>query len=83
METVPFNDKERKYKHISLVLGGNGIASDHALAARILLSKGDRTEVTVVNSNKTERHILLRDLLDQFASVHEAIEGENKGHVCA
>ncbi|KAL1593157.1 hypothetical protein SLS60_010764 [Paraconiothyrium brasiliense] len=60
------SDKEYTFNKISLVLGGSGITPGYALIARILLSSGDKTEVRVVNANKTEKDILLKDELEKM-----------------
>ncbi|OLN97767.1 Nitrate reductase [NADH] protein-like protein [Colletotrichum chlorophyti] len=59
--------EERIYKHVSLVLGGSGVTPGYSLIARIFASGGDDTEVRVVDANKTEKDILLREELDEFA----------------
>ncbi|KAF2089605.1 hypothetical protein K490DRAFT_37273 [Saccharata proteae CBS 121410] len=60
------DDHELVFKRVSLVLGGSGITPGYALIARILLSQGDDTEVRVVDANKSEADILLREDLDKF-----------------
>ncbi|OCL15197.1 hypothetical protein AOQ84DRAFT_225138 [Glonium stellatum] len=59
-------DKNHHFARISLVLGGSGITPGYALIARILLSKGDETEIRVVDANKSETDILLKEDLDKF-----------------
>ncbi|GKT41145.1 nitrate reductase [NADH] 1 [Colletotrichum spaethianum] len=59
--------EERMYKHVSLVLGGSGVTPGYSLIARIVAAGDDKTEVRVVDANKTEKDILLRDELDGFA----------------
>lgn len=58
--------KARSFKRVSLVLGGSGITPGYSLIARILLSRGDTTELRVVDANKSEKDILLRQDLDRF-----------------
>lgn len=53
-------------RRVSLVLGGSGITPGYTLIARILLSDGDKTELRVVDANKTEEDILLRGELDRL-----------------
>ncbi|KAL4967501.1 nitrate reductase [Aspergillus stella-maris] len=55
-----------QYKRVSLVLGGTGITPGYALIARIMLNKDDKTEIRVIDANKTPDDILLRDELDKF-----------------
>lgn len=58
--------KERHFDKVSLVLGGSGITPGYSLIARILLSPGDKTELRVIDANKTEKDILLREDLEKF-----------------
>ena len=68
----------RHFKRVSIVLGGSGITPGYALMARIVLAPGDNTEVRVVDANKTEEDILLRDELDKL----EKIGRQKGGQVC-
>ncbi|KAL4898895.1 hypothetical protein BDW74DRAFT_184256 [Aspergillus multicolor] len=58
--------QKRTFKRVSLVLGGSGITPGYALIARILLTEGDKTEIRVIDANKTPEDILLHDELIQF-----------------
>lgn len=58
--------KERHFKRVSLVLGGSGLTPGYALLARILLSPEDKTEVRVIDANKSEADILMREELTRF-----------------
>lgn len=58
--------QERHFRHVSLVLGGSGITPGYSLIARILLAKGDDTDIRAVDANKAESDILLRDELKNF-----------------
>lgn len=58
--------KEYTFNKISLVLGGSGITPGYALIARILLSLGDKTQIRVVDANKSEKDILLKDELEKM-----------------
>lgn len=58
--------EERIFHRVSLVLGGSGITPGYALIARILLTEGDTTEIRVIDANKTEKDILLREELNKF-----------------
>lgn len=70
------DDKELHFRNISLVLGGSGITPGYQLLARILKSSmednetKDETKIKVVDANKTENDILLRDELNQVAKNH-------------
>lgn len=60
------SDKPYRFDKISLVLGGTGITPGYSLIARIVLSEKDATQIRVVDANKTETDILLKEELDQF-----------------
>lgn len=59
-------NKEYTFSRINLVLGGSGITPGYALLARAMLSADDKTEIRVVDANKSESDILLKDQLDAF-----------------
>ncbi|KAJ0167035.1 NADH-cytochrome b5 reductase 2 [Colletotrichum tanaceti] len=70
--------EERVFRRVSLVLGGSGVTPGYSLIARIVAAASgrgsggndddvDETEVRVVDANKAEKDILLRDELDGFA----------------
>jgi nitrate reductase (NAD(P)H) len=54
------------FNRINLVLGGSGLTPGYALLARALLSPTDKTEIRVIDANKSEKDILLRESLDDF-----------------
>lgn len=58
--------KERTVKRVSLVLGGSGITPGYSLIARIMMTPEDKTEMRVIDANKTEGDILMRDELKHF-----------------
>ena len=58
--------RERHFDRVSLVLGGSGITPGYSLLARVLLTEGDATRLRVVDANKTEKDILLRQELEDF-----------------
>lgn len=67
--------KEYHFSKVSLVLGGSGITPGYQLISRILRAKDlgedeDTTALRVVDANKTEGDILLRDELGEFAKKH-------------
>lgn len=65
---------QRHFDRVSLVLGGSGITPGYALIARILLTQGDKTEIRVVDANKSEDDILLCNELDE-------LEGKSDGQL--
>jgi nitrate reductase (NAD(P)H) len=66
--------KIRTFKKISLVLGGSGITPGFALIARVVATADRDVGLRVVDANKTEKDILLREQLDSY-------EKESRGRV--
>ncbi|EPS27518.1 hypothetical protein PDE_02461 [Penicillium oxalicum 114-2] len=69
------DQKEYHFSKVSLVLGGSGITPGYQLICRILRAREqgeaeDSTILKVIDANKTEGDILLRDELDQLAEKH-------------
>jgi nitrate reductase (NAD(P)H) len=60
------SDKVYTFDKINLVLGGSGITPGYSLLARALLSSDDKTQIRVVDANKSEKDILLKEELDHF-----------------
>lgn len=58
--------RERHFDRISLVLGGSGLTPGYSLIARVLLTDGDKTQLRVVDANKTKADILLHEELSDF-----------------
>lgn len=68
-------EKEHRFRNVSLVLGGSGITPGYQLIAHVLRAKDhgegeDHTKLKVIDANKTEDDILLRSELDQLAKDH-------------
>ena len=61
--------KERRFKRVSLVLGGTGLSPGFSLLARSILDSEDKTELLVLDGNKMESDILLRDELDHLERI--------------
>ena len=68
------NGQQRSFKRVSLVLGGTGLTPGYALIARVCLDPKDTTELRVVDANKGENDILLRQELADF-------ENESRGQL--
>jgi nitrate reductase (NAD(P)H) len=58
--------KDYTFNNINLVLGGSGITPGYSLIARALLASSDKTQICVVDANKSEKDILLKEELDKF-----------------
>ncbi|KAK5674261.1 hypothetical protein LTS10_012999 [Elasticomyces elasticus] len=64
--TFHISGKEMKLPKINLVLGGSGLTPGYALIARALLGAGEEVQVCVVDANKSEADIPLREELEHF-----------------
>ena len=64
-------DQEERFENITLILGGSGITPGYQLIARVLATASDKTKIKVIDANKDEKSILLREDLDKFAQEHE------------
>ncbi|KAF7713010.1 Uncharacterized protein PECH_007246 [Penicillium ucsense] len=69
------NQQECHFNKVTLVLGGSGITPGYQLISRVLRAKKlgeeeDQTVLRVIDANKTEGDILLREELDRLAKEH-------------
>lgn len=65
------DDKQFNFDRITLILGGSGITPGYQLIARILMkANDDKTQINVIDANKTEGDILMREELAQFEKSH-------------
>ncbi|KAL1957591.1 hypothetical protein VTO42DRAFT_5702 [Malbranchea cinnamomea] len=63
--------KVYSFDNISLIMGGSGITPGYQLARYILKSNPpDKTRIKLLDANKTEDDILLRDLLEELEREH-------------
>jgi nitrate reductase (NAD(P)H) len=60
----------KTFNRVSLILAGSGVTPGFQLLARVLRTKGDDTEIRVVDANKTEDDILLREQLHELEESH-------------
>lgn len=58
--------EERSFRKVSLILGGSGITPGYQLLERVLRDKNDKTQIRVVDANKSEKDILLKDELEEM-----------------
>lgn len=58
--------QDKSFKRVSLVLGGTGLTPGFSLIARAVLDPKDELEIRVIDANKSESDILMRDDLDQL-----------------
>lgn len=58
--------EEKSFNRVSLILGGTGLTPGYSLIARVCLTPGDKTELRVIDANKSENDILLRGNLEEF-----------------
>lgn len=61
------DEKLFRFDRVTLILGGSGITPGYQLIAKILMTKEDTTQIRVIDANKSENDILLRQELDRFA----------------
>lgn len=59
--------ERNQFEEIGLISGGSGITPMWQLIQRIAGDKEDKTKVTLIYSNKTEKDILLRERFDKIA----------------
>lgn len=69
--------KEMHFSKVSLVLGGSGLTPGYALIARILSDTKDKTQIRVIDANKSEADILLKEEMDKYAKQHK-----EQFHIC-
>lgn len=62
--------KEKTFSKVSLILGGSGITPGYALIARILADKNDKTQLRVIDANRVENDILLKEQMEIFVEEH-------------
>jgi len=58
------------FSRVTLILGGSGITPRYQLIARILKTRGVDTKIAVIDANKSEADMLLRDGLRDFQEKH-------------
>lgn len=63
--------KEMTFGKVTLILGGSGITPGYQLIARILKTEGDETQLRVIDANKSEDDILLREQMDDLEKGHQ------------
>jgi nitrate reductase (NAD(P)H) len=61
------NDEDHVFDKVTLILGGSGITPGYQLMGRIMELGDDKTLVQVIDANKDEGAILLREDLDKFS----------------
>ncbi|KAK4889264.1 hypothetical protein LTR27_011941 [Elasticomyces elasticus] len=64
--TFDVSGEKMEFSKINLVLGGSGLTPGYALIARALLGAGEEVQICVVDANKSEADILLREELEHF-----------------
>lgn len=64
------DDNEYTFDNITLILGGSGLTPGYQIIARILQSKEDKTKLSVIDANKSEKDILMKRQLENFSKSH-------------
>ncbi|CAO1613549.1 unnamed protein product [Sympodiomycopsis kandeliae] len=62
-----FPYKANEFEEIGMIAGGSGITPMWQVIQQIAGDKSDKTKVTLIYSNKTEKDILLREKFDELA----------------
>lgn len=62
--------EEMNFRRVTLILGGSGITPGYQLICRILLLQGDKTEIRVIDANRSESDILLQDEMEDLQKKH-------------
>ncbi|KAI9726877.1 MAG: hypothetical protein M1835_003750, partial [Candelina submexicana] len=62
--------KDVQFQRVTLILGGSGITPGYQLIARIVGTAGDDTQIAVIDANKSEADILLKDELVKLQKEH-------------
>ena len=62
--------KEMHFHRVNLILGGSGITPGYQFIARVLETEGDETQIAVIDANKSEADILLKEELDRLQKGH-------------
>ena len=63
--------KTMSFQRITLILGGSGVTPGYQLIRRILSTEDDHTHIAVIDANKSESDILLKDELFDMAEKHK------------
>jgi cytochrome-b5 reductase len=82
-----FPYKANQFTHMSLIAGGSGITPIYQLIRTVLRNPADKTKLTLVYANNTERDILLksefddleRKYPDQFKAVYAVSNPSGEG----
>ncbi|KFX88645.1 hypothetical protein V490_07496 [Pseudogymnoascus sp. VKM F-3557] len=62
--------EDMNFRRVTLILGGSGITPGYQLICRILMMKGDKTEIRVVDANRSEADILLQGEMEDLQTKH-------------
>lgn len=62
--------EEMSFRRVTLILGGSGITPGYQLICRILMLEGDKTEIRVIDANRSESDILLQDEMEDLQKKH-------------
>lgn len=63
-----FPYKANEFEHIGMIAGGSGITPMWQVIQDIANNKSDKTNVTLIYTNKSEKDILLREEFDKLAA---------------
>lgn len=59
--------EEKTFSKVTLILGGSGITPGYALIARVMGDPNDKTQLRIIDANKSEADILLKAEMEKFS----------------
>lgn len=62
--------EEMNFRRVTLILGGSGITPGYQLICRILSLQDDKTEIRVIDANRSESDVLLQDEMEDLQQKH-------------
>ncbi|KAG8992711.1 NADH-cytochrome b5 reductase [Tulasnella sp. JGI-2019a] len=66
---IPY--KENELEHIGMIAGGSGITPMYQIIQHALSLPNDKTKITLIFSNVSEKDILVKETLDKWAKDHK------------
>lgn len=64
------DNKAYTFDKVSLILGGSGVTPGYQIIARILGDETDKTKLRVIDANKSEDDILMKEELEKLSKEH-------------
>ncbi|OJJ44442.1 hypothetical protein ASPZODRAFT_793977 [Penicilliopsis zonata CBS 506.65] len=64
------DETDYTFKKVTFIVGGTGITPAYQVLAHMLLTPDDETKIRLVDANKAEEDILMRDEMDQLQATY-------------